>query len=52
MSTQDTAPNTKDDRTWQQKVSDYFVNDGPKLIFIIIWVCGNIAVMAERWYRK
>lgn len=42
---------TKEERTWKEKVSDYFVNDGPKLVFIIIWICGNIAVMAERWYH-
>jgi len=44
-------PAQKDEeRTWREKVSDYFVNDGPKVVFIFLWLCGNIAVMAERYH--
>lgn len=46
------SPQGKDDRTWKEKVSDYFVNDGIKTVFIIIWVLANIAVFTERYYRK
>lgn len=41
-----------DERTWKEKVNDYLVNDGPKLVFIILWLLANIAVMAERYHRK
>lgn len=40
----------KDDRTFAEKASDYFVNDGPKLVFIILWFIANVAVFFERYY--
>lgn len=42
----------QDDRKWTQRLSDYLVNDGPKIVFIILWLIANIAVFAERYYRK
>lgn len=33
-----------------EKCKNYCVNDGPKLVVIIIWVLGNIAAFAERFY--
>jgi len=41
---------TKDDRTWQEELSDYMVNDGPKLVFIILWFFANVAFFVERYY--
>ncbi len=40
----------KDERTWGERVNDYLVNDGPKLVVIIVWLIANVAVMAERYY--
>lgn len=44
-------PNMKDDRTYKEKIGDYFVNDGPKVVFIILWLLANIAVITERYYH-
>jgi len=33
----------KNDLTWKERASEYFVNDGPKVIFIALWLGGNIA---------
>eukprot|EP01119_Soliformovum_irregulare_P001030 TRINITY_DN10773_c0_g1_i1.p1 TRINITY_DN10773_c0_g1~~TRINITY_DN10773_c0_g1_i1.p1 ORF type:complete len:440 (+),score=68.16 TRINITY_DN10773_c0_g1_i1:29-1321(+) len=44
-------PKSKDNRTWGEKIGDYFVNDGPKLVVIILWFLANVAVVAERWYQ-
>jgi len=34
--------------TWKD-VGNYWVNDGPKLVFIIIWLVANGVVFAERF---
>lgn len=44
-----TAQIGKDDRTWQEKLNDYFVNDGPKLVFIILWIIAHAIVIIERY---
>lgn len=40
-----------DERTFGEKVSEYFVNDGPKLVFVVLWVLANIACFGERVYE-
>lgn len=35
-----------------EKCKNYLVNDGPKLVVIILWVLANIAVFAERFIGK
>lgn len=39
-----------DDRTRKEKAKDYFVNDGWKTVFIVLWVLANIAVFVDRYY--
>jgi ABC-type uncharacterized transport system substrate-binding protein len=41
-----------DNRTTRERISDYFVNDGPKLIVIILWVIANAVVFGEKFYGK
>jgi hypothetical protein len=41
-----------DPRTTMERFSDYMVNDGVKLVFIVLWVLANIAVFGERFYRE
>jgi len=38
-----------DDRNWKEKLSDYFVNDGPKLILIVLWIGANLAVIFDTY---
>lgn len=45
------GPPVKEERTTGEKISDYFVNDGPKIVFIILWFIGNVAVFSERYYH-
>eukprot|EP01133_Synstelium_polycarpum_P010755 gene10755-12524_t len=33
----------------KEEVRKYWVNDGPKLVFLILFIVGNIAVFAERF---
>jgi hypothetical protein len=40
----------KDDRTRLEKFNDYMVNDGPKIVMIIIWILISLALFAERFY--
>jgi len=40
----------KNDYTWKEKASEYFTNNGPKAVFISIWLGGNIAFFAWRYY--
>lgn len=40
------------EKTWGERISDYFVNDGLKTVWILLWVAGNFAVGFERFYRK
>eukprot|EP01114_Cavostelium_apophysatum_P013973 TRINITY_DN3498_c0_g2_i1.p1 TRINITY_DN3498_c0_g2~~TRINITY_DN3498_c0_g2_i1.p1 ORF type:complete len:525 (+),score=130.81 TRINITY_DN3498_c0_g2_i1:127-1701(+) len=41
----------RDERTTTEKISDYFVNDGVKLVFIVLWFIGNVACFSERYYQ-
>eukprot|EP01117_Protostelium_nocturnum_P001987 TRINITY_DN12638_c0_g1_i1.p1 TRINITY_DN12638_c0_g1~~TRINITY_DN12638_c0_g1_i1.p1 ORF type:complete len:681 (+),score=210.59 TRINITY_DN12638_c0_g1_i1:139-2181(+) len=34
----------------KNRIKNYLANDGPKLVFIILWVLGNAAVFGERYY--
>jgi len=43
------SPVGKDDRTTWEKVSDYFVNDGVKIVWIILWFAGTSAAFLERY---
>lgn len=36
-------------KTWQQRFKNYFVNDGPKLVFMILFLAANAAVFLERF---
>jgi len=44
------SPKAKDNRTYKERISEYFVNDGVKIVFIIIWIIANVAVFGERYY--
>jgi predicted ferric reductase len=35
--------------TWQQRVKNYWVNDGPKVVFIFVFLAANLAVFLERF---
>jgi hypothetical protein len=39
-----------DNRTTSERLSDYFVNDGPKLVFIILWILGNAVAFGIKFY--
>jgi NADPH oxidase len=41
------APQTP--KTWKQRVKNYWVNDGPKVAFLAVFVLVNIAVFLERF---
>lgn len=34
----------EEERTVKQRIKDYCVNDGVKLVFILLYVAGNIAL--------
>lgn len=40
------------EKTWGERLNDYFVNDGLKTVWILLWIAGNFAVGFERFYRK
>ena len=42
----------KHEKTCCQKLSDYWVNDGVKLIFIVLYVLGNMGVFIQRFLCK
>ncbi len=37
--------------TWQVKLKNYWVNDGPKVVFMILFFAANLAVFLERFIR-
>ena len=39
----------RDERTWKNKLADYWVNDGTKLIAVLLFIMANIAVFLERF---
>jgi hypothetical protein len=41
-------PNTV---TWKVRVKNYWVNDGPKMVFLFIFFAVNFAVFLERFVR-
>jgi len=43
------SPKGRDDRTNWEKVSDYFVNDGVKIVWIVLWFVGTAAAFLERY---
>jgi len=43
------APVAKDDRTTTEKIGDYFVNDGVKIVWVILWFLGTTAAFMERY---
>jgi len=43
-------PKAKDGRTLKEKVGDYFVNEGPKSILVILWVLADLAVFIQAYY--
>jgi len=47
----DAGSKAKDTRDWKEKLNDYMVNDGPKVVVIIIWILGNGVVFGERFYH-
>jgi hypothetical protein len=49
MADNDSSVQKAEERTWQQKIQDYWVNDGPKLVFIILWICGNVAFLIDTY---
>lgn len=35
----------------KKAIKKYWVNDGPKLVFIILYLAANVAVFTERFVR-
>lgn len=50
MKKKNKVPKAKDGRTLKEKVGDYFVNEGPKSILVILWVLADLAVFIQAYY--
>lgn len=43
---------TKNDLTWGERASEYMTNEGPKIVFIILWVLSTVAIFGWKWWGK
>lgn len=41
----------RDERTRREKLNDYWVNEGPKLVMVILWVLITLALFAQAFYH-
>jgi hypothetical protein len=42
----------RDERTRREKFNDYMVNEGPKIVFVALWLAITIALFIQTFYRN